>query len=602
MRRFLFSLLCVCLLSTGAFAQTSGSPGGLVVFETFGSGQAADSTQAVVLAGVMTTHIVLFATANPRLARNIGLAIVNPGSTTATVTLTLRRGTDGVTISSKAILIGARQQTSRFMAEIFADVPQLATGFDGDLSISSDYPVALTALRFRGTNFSTIPITSLSSSTPVPTFSPGVGGPTAVILPQFAAGGTWSSEIVISNTSSVQVPVRLDIFRQNGQPLTTKFNGETGSSFKNLVIPPQGIVIKTNDDTGALQVGYAIVTPLDSIAPTVISTVPANGDYDVPLSRTVMATFSEAMDPSTINASTFTLKNGGLTISGAVSYAGTTATFVPVVPFASNTTYTATITTGAKDETGNALAANYVWNFSTIGPVTTPVPGPGGPPPAHLGPQAVDLTCAANFAILAGTTITNVNNPGTTVDGNIALFPYGSVTGFPPGVVVNGSILKDAGSDPQGLASPAKGCLTTAYLDAAGRALNVIIVADGELGGKTLAPGLYKSGIGSFAITNSDLTLDGQGDPTAVWIFQMPSSTLTVNNGRIVTLAGLAVPKNIFWQVGSSATLGTTSNVKGNILALDSITLQTGAVLNGRALARNAAVSLDTNAVTKPAP
>jgi hypothetical protein len=102
-------------------------------------------------------------------------------------------------------------------------------------------------------------------------------------------------------------------------------------------------------------------------------------------------------------------------------------------------------------------------------------------------------------------------------------------------------------------------------------------------------------------ITTGDLILDAQGDPTAVWIFQMPSSTLTVGNGHKVLLATPdAKASNIYWQVGSSATLGTTSVVEGNILAQASITLQTGATLNGRALARTAAVTLDTNNVTKP--
>ncbi len=153
-------------------------------------------------------------------------------------------------------------------------------------------------------------------------------------------------------------------------------------------------------------------------------------------------------------------------------------------------------------------------------------------------------------------------------------------------------------SDPTVVA--AKDDLTAAYNDAAGRSENVIIIADGELGGRTLIPGLYRSGISSFAITSVDLILDAQGDANAVWIFQMPSSTLTVGNARTVTLAGNANANNIFWQVGSSATLGTTSTVEGNIMALASVTLMTDATLNGRALARNAAVTLDTNTVTKP--
>jgi len=125
-------------LSTGALAQTSGSPGGLVVFETFGSGLADDTTQAGVLAGVMTTQTVLFASSSARLSRNLGVAIVNPGGTAASMTMTLRRGGDGTISSVKTIKVGARRQVAKFISELFADVPELPLDFDGSLSITSD--------------------------------------------------------------------------------------------------------------------------------------------------------------------------------------------------------------------------------------------------------------------------------------------------------------------------------------------------------------------------------------------------------------------------------------------------------------------------------
>jgi hypothetical protein len=120
----------------------------------------------------------------------------------------------------------------------------------------------------------------------------------------------------------------------------------------------------------------------------------------------------------------------------------------------------------------------------------------------------------------------------------------------------------------------------------------------GNLGGQTLAPGLYTS-TSSLEISSGDLTLDALGDSTAVWIFQM-ASTLTTTSGRQVILSGGAQAGNIFWQVGSSATLGTTSVFKGNILALTSIAMNTGATLDGRALARNGEVALDANTITVP--
>ena len=212
---------------------------------------------------------------------------------------------------------------------------------------------------------------------------------------------------------------------------------------------------------------------------------------------------------------------------------------------------------------------------------------------AVAGQAPVNLGWADSFAVLAGTTITSTS--GGTINGNVGVWPGTTfVAGVQP-VKVNGTVYL---GNP--VAKQAQGDLTVAYNDAAGRTLNVIVSA-GELGGKTLAPGLYKSAPGSFAITSVDLTLDAQGDPNAVWIFQM-ASTLVVGNGRQIILAGNAQARNIFWQVGSSATLGTTSVFKGNILAYTAISVATGAKLDGRALARNAAVTLDGNTLTKQPP
>ena len=141
--------------------------------------------------------------------------------------------------------------------------------------------------------------------------------------------------------------------------------------------------------------------------------------------------------------------------------------------------------------------------------------------------------------------------------------------------------------------------LTAAYNDAAGRTAGALTVA-GNLGGLTLTPGLYKS-TSSLEISSGDLTLDAQGDTNAVFIFQM-ASTLTTTSGRQVILSGGARAANIYWQVGSSATLGTTSVFKGNILASTSITVTTGAAVEGRLLARTAEVTLDANTITLPAP
>ena len=321
----------------------------------------------------------------------------------------------------------------------------------------------------------------------------------------------------------------------------------------------------------------------DTSAPTVVSTVPFNSATDVPLSQTLAVTFSEAMDHTTITTSTFTLTGPGVTpVTGTVTYdvVSHIATFAPASVLAPGTFYSATITTGARDLAGNALESDAVFQFTTA--------------PTAAGQAGVVLGTAGNFTVLAGSTVTSTG--GTTVNGDLGVSPGTAVTGFftvdaGPGIV-NGAI--HAGDS---AAAQAQLDLTTAYNDAAGRTVGAVTVA-GNLGGRTLTPGLYKS-TSSLEISSGDLTLDAQGNANSVFIFQM-ASTLTTTAGRQVILSGGAKAANIVWQVGSSATLGTTSVFKGTILADQSITLTTGATLDGRALARIAAVTLDSNTVSAP--
>ena len=203
----------------------------------------------------------------------------------------------------------------------------------------------------------------------------------------------------------------------------------------------------------------------------------------------------------------------------------------------------------------------------------------------------VALGAAGNFGVLAGSTVTS--SGATIVNGDLGLWPGSSVSGFPPGTLTGTMHVADP------TAQAAQGDLTTAFNDAAGRSTAPVSVA-GNIGGQTLAPGLYKS-TASLEISSGDLTLDGQGDPNAVFIFQI-ASTLVTTSDRQVILIGGAQAANVFWQVGTSATIGTTSGMKGNILADQSISIQTGATLQGRALARIGAVTLQGNGITVPSP
>ncbi|MEX0932365.1 MAG: ice-binding family protein [Parcubacteria group bacterium] len=200
-------------------------------------------------------------------------------------------------------------------------------------------------------------------------------------------------------------------------------------------------------------------------------------------------------------------------------------------------------------------------------------------------PTTIDLGSAEDFAVLAGSTITNTGS--SVINGDLGLSPGTSVTGFPPGVLNGAENIANA------LAISAKTSLGNAYSDGASRSATTIPT---ELGGSTRMAGVYDSADGTFGITGT-LTLDGEGDPNAVFIFKT-SSTLTTAGASSVILTGEAQACNVFWVVGSSATLGENSSLKGSILAQTSITLTTGAEVEGRVLARSGAVTLDSNQVT----
>jgi hypothetical protein len=205
---------------------------------------------------------------------------------------------------------------------------------------------------------------------------------------------------------------------------------------------------------------------------------------------------------------------------------------------------------------------------------------------AAAGPATVGLGTAKTFAVLAGTP--KVASTGATViNGNLGISPAAAVTGFPPGIV-HGTIHKaDA------VALQAQSDLTAAYTDAAGRP---VTATHGTLGGLTLAAGVYNAGGVVLDLTGT-LTLDGQNKSNSVWIFQATSALVTASSSKVKLING-ASSCNVFWQVTSSATLGSGSTFVGTIMALTSITINSGVTVHGRALARNGEVSLINDRIT----
>ena len=372
---------------------------------------------------------------------------------------------------------------------------------------------------------------------------------------------------------------------------------------------------------------FTTATTSNTSAPTVTSTVPAANATGVGINQTINATFSTDMDPATISTVTFTLAGPGTTsVTGTVTCnaACNVATFTPTANLTANAQFTATVTTGAKDLSGNALATNDVWTFMT-GATTT-------------GPGPVDLGSASTFGNIGGGAGMTNQGINTVVNGDIGTTGASTtVTGFHDTAgctytettsnigLVNGTIYT---APPPPIGGPAA-CATTegtattftiaqkALADAQ-TAFNTLKglpggsdPGAGQLGGLTLAPGVYTSASGSFLITGSDLTLDAKGDANAVWIFQM-ASTLTVGAPaapRSVILINGAQAKNVFWQVGSAATINGAGggSMVGTIIASAGATFSTAGnaaitTLNGRALGLNASVTLVNTVINVPLP
>ena len=377
------------------------------------------------------------------------------------------------------------------------------------------------------------------------------------------------------------------------------------------------ITTKVKDLTGNfLQVDYVWAFSTGTLLrPVVTATDPINNAIDIALNQTVTANFSTIMDGSSINATTFTLKQGAITIPGTVSYSGTTASFNPTNSLVIGTVYTATITNGAKNVAGTALVSDYVWQFTTI--LTPPAP------------IVVNLGTAAMFGAFGGNAgITNQGLNTVINNGSIATTAASTlITGFHDGVAIYTETPLNVGNVTGDIyaAPPAPGTATSfavaqlGLLDANAAYLSISPASKpggsdpnaGELGGLTLAPGVYKSASGTFKISNGNLTLDAQGDPNATWIFQTAAG-LTVGiagptGAKSVILKNGALAKNVFWYVGSAATINGAGGgtMVGTIIANSGVTFSTPGnaaqtVLNGRAISLISSVTMVNTTINVP--
>lgn len=352
----------------------------------------------------------------------------------------------------------------------------------------------------------------------------------------------------------------------------------------------------------------------DLSAPTVSTVGPADGATGICLTRSISATFSEPMDATTINTTTFSVTDAGSAVPGTVSYdaASRVASFVPtdVAGFAASRPFVLTILsggTGVKDAAGNALAADRVSGFTTG---------------TQACVAAVDLLTAASFGAFGGSAGVTNQGVNTVVDGDIGTTAACTlITGLHDAAnvytetplnigLVNGSV---------NCGPPAPGTSTTLAIATQARA-DALAAYDtlaalppgsdpgaGQLGGLVLPPAVYTSAGGTFAVTSGDLTLDAQGDADAVWVFQS-AAALTVGQTatpRSVLLINGAQAKNVFWQVGSAARIEDGSTMVGTLIAPAGVTISTAGqlaqtTLTGRAIGLTASVTLVNTTIVAP--
>ena len=468
--------------------------------------------------------------------------------------------------------------------------------------------------------------------------TPGVGiaptvtatSPTSAtpIVTDVATNSRISATFSKPMTAATLTPSSFTLACPAGAPITAAVGYDAASQTATLTpaaaLPASTTCVATVSTAAQDSQGFALAsnyswsfttgTGADLAAPTVSAVSPANGATGVCLTRNVSATFSEAMNASTINATTFTVTDSGVTVAGTVSYdsASRTARFTATnaTGFVASKSFVVTIKSGSagvKDLTGNALAADRTFSFTT------------GTQPC-VAPLA--LQTAASYGAFGGNA--GVTNQGinTVIGGNVGSTAACTlITGLHDAANVYTETPLNVGAVSGSIVCgpPAPGTTTTlaaatqarADAQAAYNALAALPPGTdpgaGQLGGLVLAPRVYTSAGGTFDITSGNLTLDAQGDADAVWVFQS-ASALTVGltaTPRSVLLVNGAQAKNVYWQVGSAARIEDGSTMVGTIIAPAGVTISTPGqlaqtTLTGRAIGLTASVTVVNTTIVAP--
>ena len=336
--------------------------------------------------------------------------------------------------------------------------------------------------------------------------------------------------------------------------------------------------------------GSGIEDILNEAEPKIVSVFPADGEPDVARDQVISVTFNVAMDPSTINDSTFSVSDSVTSVEGIIDYSETTARFTPFNTFDAETDYTVTLSAGIRSRNGVTLESDASWNFSTV---------EGSEPQ-----EPVELGTARNYVILTSTGI--FNNPTSTITGDLGLSPAdtSSLSGFDlteesnyaTSGQVNGRIYaSNMGAPTPANLTAAVEDMITAYDEAASRSNpDFIDLHNSDIGGRALSPGLYRWN-GSLNIS-SGITLSGNSDD--VWVFQIAES-LNMSSNVFMELSENTQVRNIIWQVAGEVVIESDAELKGILLTSSNISINNNATVTGRLLTQES-VNLDAGTITQP--